>query len=164
MWCHCHFPIYGQFEVIQQPNTRCIVCKTYIFIKSNLLSYKNWKQNYIFAKNADISKVRRALILKGYFKFQVFHIVLTSFKTGVILLSQHFKTNPPKKPTQNRVKVTFLNENGKVTSDRISFFFFNFSIPGWFFIFFIEFNTGSWWRVTFGGCWTSKFERTFEKY
>ena len=123
MWCHCHFPIYGQFEVIQQPNTRCIVCKTYIFIKSNLLSYKNWKQNYIFAKNADISKVRRALILKGYFKFQVFHIVLTSFKTGVILLSQHFKTNPPKKPTQIRVKVTFLNENGKVTSDRISFFF-----------------------------------------
>ena len=23
----------------------CIVCKTYIFINSNLLSYRNWKQN-----------------------------------------------------------------------------------------------------------------------
>ena len=33
------FPIYGQFGAIQ------IVCKTYIFIKSNLSSYKNWKQN-----------------------------------------------------------------------------------------------------------------------
>ena len=42
------FPIYGQFEAIRKPDSRCIVCKTYIFINSNLLSYKNWtteKQN-----------------------------------------------------------------------------------------------------------------------
>ena len=35
------FPIYGQFGAIQKPNSRSIVCKTYIFINSYLLSYKN---------------------------------------------------------------------------------------------------------------------------
>ena len=40
------FPIYGQFGVIRKPDSQCIVCKIYIFIKSNLLSYKIWKQNY----------------------------------------------------------------------------------------------------------------------
>ena len=35
------FPIYSQFGTIQKPDSIGIVCKTYIFIKSNLLSYKN---------------------------------------------------------------------------------------------------------------------------
>ena len=35
------FPIYGQFGAIQKPDSGHIVCKTYIFINSNLLSYKN---------------------------------------------------------------------------------------------------------------------------
>ena len=39
------FQINGQFEAIQKPDSGCIVCKTYIFINSNLLSYKNGKQN-----------------------------------------------------------------------------------------------------------------------
>ena len=39
------FPIYGQFEAIRKPDSGRIVCKTYIFINSNVLSYKNWKQN-----------------------------------------------------------------------------------------------------------------------
>ena len=39
------FPIHGQFEAISKPDFTRIVCKTYIFINSNLLSYKNWKQN-----------------------------------------------------------------------------------------------------------------------
>ena len=33
-------PIYGQFGAIWKPNSGRIVCKTYIFINSNLLSYK----------------------------------------------------------------------------------------------------------------------------
>ena len=37
------FLIYGQFGAIRKPDSRRIVCKTYIFIKSNFLSYKNWK-------------------------------------------------------------------------------------------------------------------------
>ena len=39
------FPIYGQSGAICKPDSGDIVCKTYIFIKSNLLSYRNWKQN-----------------------------------------------------------------------------------------------------------------------
>ena len=39
------FPIYGQFGAIRKPDSGRIVCKTYIFINSNLLSYKNLKQN-----------------------------------------------------------------------------------------------------------------------
>ena len=35
------FKIYGQIWAIQKPKSGCIVCKTYIFIRSNLLSYKN---------------------------------------------------------------------------------------------------------------------------
>ena len=39
------FPIYGQFGAIRKPDSGRVVCKTYIFISSNLLSYKNWKQS-----------------------------------------------------------------------------------------------------------------------
>ena len=39
------FPIYGQFGAIRKPESGRIVWKTFIFINSNFLSYKNWKQN-----------------------------------------------------------------------------------------------------------------------
>ena len=39
------FPIYGQSGLIWKPNSQRLVCKTYIFINSNLLSFKNRKQN-----------------------------------------------------------------------------------------------------------------------
>ena len=39
------FLIYGQFGAIRKPDSGHIVCKTYIFNNSNLLSYKNWKQS-----------------------------------------------------------------------------------------------------------------------
>ena len=35
------FLIYGQFGAIQKPDSVRIVCKTYIFINSKLLFYKN---------------------------------------------------------------------------------------------------------------------------
>ena len=35
------FPIYGQFGAIRKPDSGRIICKTFIFINSNLLSYKN---------------------------------------------------------------------------------------------------------------------------
>ena len=38
------FPIYEQFRAIWKLDSKN-VCKTYIFINSNLLSYKQWKQN-----------------------------------------------------------------------------------------------------------------------
>ena len=52
------FPIYGQFIAMRKPDSERIVCKIYIFIYySNLLSYKNWKQNY------KVSKTTLALLL-----------------------------------------------------------------------------------------------------
>ena len=39
------FLINGKFEATLKPDSGCIVCKTYIFINSSLLFYKNWKQN-----------------------------------------------------------------------------------------------------------------------
>ena len=35
------FPVYGQFRAIRKPGSGGMVCKTYIFVKNNLLSYKN---------------------------------------------------------------------------------------------------------------------------
>ena len=39
------FMICIQLGAIRMLVSRYIVCKTYIFIKNNMLSYKNWKQN-----------------------------------------------------------------------------------------------------------------------
>ena len=39
------FPIYGQFAATLKPDSGRTVYKIYIFINSNLLSYKTWKQN-----------------------------------------------------------------------------------------------------------------------
>ena len=36
-----NFPIYGQFGAIQKLDSEYMVYKSYIFINSNLLSYKN---------------------------------------------------------------------------------------------------------------------------
>ena len=38
------FLIYDQFGAMQKPDSRHIVYKTYIFINSSFLSYKDWKQ------------------------------------------------------------------------------------------------------------------------
>ena len=35
------FPIYGQFGTIRKLDSGHIICKTYVFINSDLLSYKN---------------------------------------------------------------------------------------------------------------------------
>ena len=35
------FSIYGQFGASRKPDSGCRVCKTYVFINSNHLSYKN---------------------------------------------------------------------------------------------------------------------------
>ena len=37
--------IYDQFGAIRKPDYGRMVCKTFIFSNSNLLSYENWKQN-----------------------------------------------------------------------------------------------------------------------
>ena len=39
------FPNYSQLGAIRELDSKQVVYETYIFINSNLLSYKNWKQN-----------------------------------------------------------------------------------------------------------------------
>ena len=39
------FSIYGQFGAIWKLDSRHRLCKSFIFINSNLLSYKNLKEN-----------------------------------------------------------------------------------------------------------------------
>ena len=39
------FSIYGNFGAIRKPDFGRMVCRIYIFIDSDLLSYKTWKQN-----------------------------------------------------------------------------------------------------------------------
>ena len=75
------FPIYGEFAAIRKPDFGRMVYKTYIFINSNLLSYRIYnktkkylthllyyflsngtiyaKKRLLFAKNDDISKINR---------------------------------------------------------------------------------------------------------
>ena len=38
-------PIYGHFAAVGRPESVRLVYKIYIFINSNLLSYRTWKQN-----------------------------------------------------------------------------------------------------------------------
>ena len=105
---------YGQFGALRKPYSGCIVCKTYIFINSNLLSYWNWKQNCKISNTALTlllwvkvlylpkkgwffwrKKILRGLKnTKGY--IQVSSIILTSFREGVILSPSpalYLKTN-----------------------------------------------------------------------
>ena len=51
------FSIYGLFGTIRKPDFECMVCKTYIFINGNLLSYKNGKQNLKISNTALILKL-----------------------------------------------------------------------------------------------------------
>ena len=99
------FPSYGQFKAIWKPDCRCIVCNAYLFINSNLLFYKNleidlkspfhtaltlllWanilflpKKCWFFVKNADISKIKKVLVLKGTFYKNTYVYVLTCVGT-----------------------------------------------------------------------------------
>ena len=40
-----NFPIYGQFGAIHKPDSDALSVKLKLFVKSNLLSYKNQKKN-----------------------------------------------------------------------------------------------------------------------
>ena len=86
------FPTDDQFGAIQKPNSGGMVCEICIFINSNLLPYKNWKQNSKFSntaliillwvkilflknicwffckkKHAETNQNKRILVLKGIF-------------------------------------------------------------------------------------------------
>ena len=131
------FPIYSQFGATRMRNSGSIVSKTYIFIKSNVLSYKNkaftlllsvkvlfWPKNANFSQiNADISKIKRVLILKGISSKITYGSVLRcqipSFRQeGVILPPPSTSKQIPKSPPRLKLK-------------KFSFFFrFNLELNG----------------------------------
>ena len=99
-WRHCHF--FNFMANLEQSGSRILdaVCKSYVFINSNILSYKNWKQNSkisntfftlllwlkvlflpknaaFLQKNADISKIKGALVLTDIFSGTTYVCVLT---------------------------------------------------------------------------------------
>ena len=45
VWRHCYFSDLWPIWSNQEAGSGFIVCKTYIFINSNILFYKTWKQN-----------------------------------------------------------------------------------------------------------------------
>ena len=108
------FSFYDQFGAIRKPDSGCRVCKGYVFIKSNLLSYKNWKHNYKSSKtaailllwvkvlffpknadflkrNADISKSSRASVLKCIFQKPHMCVYFRSkFEVSSVILTSFF--------------------------------------------------------------------------
>ena len=77
------FGIHNQFGAVRKPNFGWIVCKFYILININMLSYKNFrtitlikgtilaKKHWFFLQKHDgISKIKGGLGNKGIAKFQ----------------------------------------------------------------------------------------------
>ena len=100
LWRHCHFPIYNQFGEFRKPDSGRLVPRIYIFINSNFYLTKTeknlkiikhssitlllwvevlfWPKNTDFLqKNADISKIKRTLVLKGIFSESTYVCVCT---------------------------------------------------------------------------------------
>ena len=94
------FLFYVQFVAIRKPDSGHMVCKTYIFISSKFLTYKNWKQNWtisntalillllvevlflaknadFFQKKSDINKIKGVLVIKVIFFKTAYVCVLT---------------------------------------------------------------------------------------
>ena len=57
------FLIYGQFGAICKPDYGYIACKTCIFIKNNLLSYKNWNSNWKTSSNTALTLLHSVKVL-----------------------------------------------------------------------------------------------------
>ena len=92
------FMIYGKFWATRNPDSRHIVCKTYIFINGNLLFYKNWKQHekisrttFTILSKGTISakkcwnfakkwKIKRALVPKGKFSETTFFVCVLIYQ------------------------------------------------------------------------------------
>ena len=97
------FLIYGKFAAILELNSRRMVYKTYIFINSNLLPYRSWKQNWKISNTALILLFWvKVLFLQKKCWFlpkkkptkmmtEVSSIILICFRQGVIL---HPKMKP----------------------------------------------------------------------
>ena len=101
-------PIYDQFSVIQKPDSRCLFCKIYIFLKNNPWSSKSFcvfnrskrsltqlsyylfelrtifvKKGWNFTKKCCIPKMKGVLVLRGIYSGTKYVCINLSFKTQV---------------------------------------------------------------------------------
>ena len=90
------FPISGQFRAIQEPDPGRLVCKTYIILQKLKTEVKHFQHSahtialskvtivflpknadFLQKKNADVSNILRAFVLKGIFTDTACVYVLT---------------------------------------------------------------------------------------
>ena len=96
------FSTYGQFGGIWRPDSACMVRKVYIFINSNLLSYKHCKQNKNISNTAlvlvlwvkvlflskmqndvHISKIKNVLVLKAIFS-EITYVCVPGYQISIL--------------------------------------------------------------------------------
>ena len=92
-----NFTIYGQFGAVGKPNSRCMICKTYIFIQGNLLSYKNWNRTKTFSTHLSYYCFESKSIILIFLKLHMGRSNYTPF-------TPQSETNP-KKANQIRVNI-----------------------------------------------------------
>ena len=87
------FWIYDQFGAIGKPDVRRMVCDTYIFLNSNILAYKNWKQNQKISNTAFIVLLRvKVLFLPKMLIFYQLNAVISKIKRALVHESIFSKT------------------------------------------------------------------------
>ena len=64
------FLIYGQFGAIQKLHSGCTVCKTYIFIKSDLLSYVIFSSKVTFYLTKTENSTKKSLAQLSHYCFE----------------------------------------------------------------------------------------------
>ena len=130
------FPVFGQCGAIRKPDSGCTVCKTYIFINSNLLSYKNWKQSCKVSNTALTLFLWVKLIFmpKKYFFLQK---ILTSAKLRGSWYQKVYFTLPlstskqtPRKLTHIRVKARDYLSNSLTANKFTTFIGVKFTFSG----------------------------------
>ena len=83
------FFIFVQFGAVRRPDPRRRVCKSYVFSNSNLVSYKNWKQNLKISNTA----LTLLLWVKVLFSMKNASFCKSKFVTQQSIKSTIFRTN-----------------------------------------------------------------------
>ena len=84
-----NFLIFVQFGAVRRPDPRHRVCKSYVFSNSNLISYKNWKQNLKISNTA----LTLLLWVKVLFWIKNASFCKSKFVTQQSIKSTIFRTN-----------------------------------------------------------------------
>ena len=108
-----NFSIYDQFRSFRKPDSRRMVCITYIFINSNFLSYKKYSSHTIaLIKGTILLFLKQDKAVYLLIKFQVSSITLTSFRQGggvILSLPLSLQNETLKRPPRLGLKYILFN-------------------------------------------------------